>query len=57
MSRHDLGMNDVTPLIACREYNKCGIPLCGVMVEDDNENDILIGACVATAVLVTDNLL
>ena len=50
MSRHELGMNAVTPLIARREYKKCGIPLCGVIVEDDNENDILIGACVANLI-------
>ena len=57
MSRHELGMSAVTPLIAHREYKTCGIPLCGVIVDEDNEDDILIGACVATAVLVTDNLL
>ena len=57
MSRHELGMSAVTPLIAHREYKTCGIPLCGVIVDEDNEDDILIGACVATAVLVTDNLI
>ena len=32
------------------------MPLCGVKVEYGNKNDTLIGACVARAVLVTDNL-
>ena len=49
MSRHDLELSYVTPLIAHRFYKTHGMPLCGVIVEDDEENDILIGAC-ATAV-------
>ena len=57
MSRHDLVMNTLTHLIANRECKKCGMPLCGVKVEDDNENGMLFGACVVTAVLVTDDLM
>ena len=55
--RHCLEMNAVTPFIAYRECKKCGIPLCGVKVEDDNDNDVLIGACFATAILVKDNFM
>ena len=54
MGGNDFGMNAVTTLITHREHENFCVPLYGVKVEDDNENDFLIGACVDTSVLVTD---
>ena len=57
MSRHVLALNSVTPLIARKEYKKCGIPLCGVIVEDFR-NDLIMGGNVATvSILVLNHLL
>ena len=56
MTRHEVGMSAATPLIDHSEHEKCGTPLYGVVAADANENDVLIGAYVATAILFTDNL-
>ena len=57
MSRHVLALSSVTPLIARKEYKKCGIPLCGVIVQDCG-NDLIMGGVVATvSILVLNHLL
>lgn len=57
MSRHDLVLSSVTPLIARKEYRKYDTPLRGVTVEDDDEDNISSGFYAATTNLVTDNLI
>ena len=57
MRRHDLGLSSVTPLISRRFYKTCRMPLCGVMVEDDDENNILIGLCATIVFSNIDDLI
>ena len=49
-------MNVATPSITHREHGKCGVLLCGVKVEDENENGMLVSARLTIAFLVTDDL-
>ena len=57
MNRHDLALSAVTPLIARKEYKKCGIPLCGVIVEDCGNDLVMGGIGAAVSILVLTNLL
>ena len=57
MSRHDIALSSITPSIAHKEFKKCGIPLCGVVVQDDIEDDDLIVICAGISILVNYNLL
>ena len=51
LTRHDKALAAVTPSIAKKEFKTCGIPLCGVSI-DDADDDFAIITTLFTAALL-----
>ena len=55
LSRHELAVASVMPYKAGKFYKKCGVPLCGVPV-DDMEEEMVVGAGAFGSSLVLNNI-
>ena len=56
LSRHELAVASVTPYKAGKFYKKCGVPLCGVRVDDVVE-EFVVGAGAFVSTLVLNNVI